>query len=224
MPPLPSVNHVADIRLGQEYDEDSGILNRFFIGWGSGTLTGGDANTWATAVATSWAAHMAGDIKTDLALTSVILTDLTSPSAAIGTWFGSHAGAVSDSVDPASVTMRLGFKVGRRYRGGHPGVYISGIQSGYFNDAQTWTDGGVTAMVSKWEAFIGDVIANAPVALAGLFHANVSYYSGFTVVTNPSTGRARNVPTVRVAPVVDPIVGIHADKHYAAQRRRNQLD
>jgi hypothetical protein len=50
---------------------------------------------------------------------------------------------------------------------------------------------------------------------------NVSYYNGFTVVTNPTTGRARNVPTLRGTPVVDTVTGIVARVQVGSQRRRN---
>jgi hypothetical protein len=55
-------------------------------------------------------------------------------------------------------------------------------------------------------------------------HVNVSYYQGFTVVTDPITGRARNVPKLRSGgPLVDVISSVTARPIVGTQRRRNEF-
>jgi hypothetical protein len=58
---------------------------------------------------------------------------------------------------------------------------------------------------------------------SSLAQVNVSYYKGFTVVTSPTTGRARNVPTLRSAPVVDAVTAQAVRTSIGTQRRRIQF-
>jgi hypothetical protein len=53
-----------------------------------------------------------------------------------------------------------------------------------------------------------------------LSHVSLSYFSGFTVITSPTTGRARNVPTVRSSPLIDPVVTLKTQTSIGTQRRR----
>jgi hypothetical protein len=80
-------------------------------------------------------------------------------------------------------------------------------------------------------AFVGDVTAALTSAFAAIIgasaggttitqHVNVSYYAGFTVVTSPTSGRARNVPTLRSSPHVDTITSFAVSQRIANQRRR----
>jgi hypothetical protein len=52
-----------------------------------------------------------------------------------------------------------------------------------------------------------------------LAHVNLSYYKGFTNVTN-SSGRERAVPTYRDAALVDPVTGYFGKAIMGSQRRR----
>lgn len=220
MPALPSVARVARLDVAQALGDDSNIINRFFIGWGGGGLSTSDAAAWALTAYTGWANHILAQQSSSLELETVTVTDLTSPTSPVAVQAGGSVGTLSGDVMPAGDCVSLRFKVARRYRGGHPGVFISGIPKSEQVTPQTWSGTYIAALLAGWEDMIAAVISGAPSSISGVFHANVSYFAGSTPVTYPS-GRVKNVPIVRPTPVVDPIISAKADSRIKNQRRRN---
>jgi hypothetical protein len=86
-----------------------------------------------------------------------------------------------------------------------------------------WNNAFVTAVQTGVTNFFTAVLGAGWTGAGTLTHVNVSYYSGFHVVTDPLTGRARNVPLVRVSPVIDTVTTIVARASFGEQRRRNQF-
>jgi hypothetical protein len=85
---------------------------------------------------------------------------------------------------------------------------------------QLWDGGPVTDFQSAVDGFFTDVIAGGWGGAGTLTHLNVSYYAGFTVVVDPVTGRARNLPTPRVTPLKDAITANIVRSRIGSQRRR----
>jgi hypothetical protein len=113
--------------------------------------------------------------------------------------------------------------IARRYRGGKPRQYwpfgvITDLQT-----AQVWLNAFVTACTTGF--------TNHTAGMTGLTwpggqlqtEVNVSYYQGFKVVTSPTTGRARNVPTPRSTPLIDAATGSRINQRIATQRRRQHF-
>jgi hypothetical protein len=117
--------------------------------------------------------------------------------------------------------MLVNYVIGRRYRGGKPRSYFPWGSSQEIFTRQSWNPTFVTNVDSGLAAYFSAVIGTTVGGTTLTEHVNVSYYSGFTVVTNPVTHRARNVPTVRAVPVVDNILSFAASSRPASQRRRN---
>ncbi len=66
------------------------------------------------------------------------------------------------------------------------------------------------------------LLTNTPTTLRLLGQVNVSYYEGFKVVTDPLTGRSRNVSQLRPeGPAVDRITSFSINPKLGSQRRRN---
>lgn len=66
------------------------------------------------------------------------------------------------------------------------------------------------------------MLTHTPSTLRLINQVNVSYYEGFEVVTDPVTGRSRNVPQLRPGgPVVDKITGFSINPKLGSQRLRN---
>ena len=66
------------------------------------------------------------------------------------------------------------------------------------------------------------VIDGAPARLGAVEQVNISFYEGFTVVTDARTGRSRNVSQRRPdGPTVDVITGFSINPKLGSQRRRN---
>jgi hypothetical protein len=114
-------------------------------------------------------------------------------------------------------------KIARRYRGGKPRTYLPMGDSGYLLNPQEWN----TTFLGLAQAALNQIISDyAVTTVAGCSLGtlvNVSYYSGFTIRPSPPIAgvRAKNIPTVRTAAVVDAVTSWTAEAKLASQRRRN---
>jgi hypothetical protein len=129
-------------------------------------------------------------------------------------------GTASGATLPAQICTVISYRIARRYRGGHPrGYWPFGAQTGLV-DAGHWTSGYASAVDTQIAAFFTAVQAAGWAGAGTLSHVSLSYFSGFTVITSPTTGRARNVPTVRSSPLIDPVVTLKTQTSIGTQRRR----
>jgi hypothetical protein len=114
------------------------------------------------------------------------------------------------------------FTIDRRYRGGKPRNFYPYGTASDLQTEQTWTDTALTGFLAQSEDLYS---ATAGVSAGGTTltsRVSVSYYSGFTVVTSPTTGRARNVPTKRSTPLTYAVVNTAVSPYIGSQRRRIQ--
>lgn len=220
MPALPAVPSVVRCSVEALINAASPAVSRFFIQYTGTAPTNAQLNTFAASISTAWGTNLKALTDTSTELFHVDAIDLTSATAAVGsnstTTLGTRAGSQLDAAACAVVS----YKIGRRYRGGHPrGYWRFGVQAD-LSGARIWTVGFTTAVKTGIDAFY-TAIEGAGWAGAGtLTQVNVSYYKGFTVITNPLTGRARNVPTLRAVPVVDLVTSTVAQSSVGIQRRR----
>lgn len=227
MPPLPPVPKVVRIQLHGTLGEDLDVLNSFHVVYAATAPTITEITTFAYAVGAAWAAHLAPLAPDVYSLAEVTATDLTSAVAATATVPYASAGTrggVELSASACVVTSQL---IDRRYRGGHPRIYWAwGIESD-LNDPQTWSSTFVDLCGTNLAAFMNAVLAAAWSGAGALLVVSVGYYHGFTVVISPTTGRARNVPTLIPSPTpgpfVDLVTGFRVRDNIGSQRRRNQF-
>lgn len=221
MPPLPVVAKTVKVACVGTVGGDVDIVSRFYIAYTGTAPAPSDLNTFCTAVASSWSSHLAALHNTQFTLTKVTAEDLSSATSASGLWSGSDAGTRSGSVLPTGVAMVISYEIARRYRGGHPRGYWPMGNQADVGGAQNWSSSFITAVTSGWAAFVSAVLGDGWTGAGTLSHVNVSYYEGFTVVTNPITGRARNVPTPRSSSVIDAVAAYRYNTRFGSQRRRN---
>ncbi len=222
MPALPSVPKTLRVALKHnDTSADPDVVTRFFIQYSGTAPSNSDLNTFCAAVGTAWTNHLAALHNATVQLAEVTAEDLTSPTSAVGTALIGSAGTLSGTLLGAGTAAVFSYAIGRRYRGGHPRAYWQMGVGASLATRNEWTSAFAIAADTAMPAFFTDVLA-AGWALAGsLSHVNVSYFSGFTVITNPITHRARNVPTLRVTPVVDTVTSVALNPKIGSQRRRN---
>jgi hypothetical protein len=222
MPALAPVAHVLRVIAKQEETgADQNVLNRFFINYAGSAPSVAQLNTFAAAVATAWDNNM-GDIQnTNHGLIEISVEDLTSATAAVGAAVAATFGDLGGTQLTNAVAGCLSFQIPRRYRGGHPRIYLMCGDVTKLATNNTWTGAFITAVEAAWVAFIAAVIAAGWAGAGTLEQVNVSYFHGFTNFTFPS-GRTKAIPTPRVAPLVDVVSGVVLNPHLASQRRRNQ--
>lgn len=221
MPALPSVPNVIRVDLFSQVSEDVHALDRFFLSYTSGPSTPTGMTAFAASVVTAWGTHLAPlACSTTVQLLEVIATDLSSPSGAVGIDTSTVVGTRSGTPLEATTCAVVKFDVARRYRGGHPRNYQPfGVEADLAGQ-QNWASAFISSVETGWTAFATEVIGAGASPATLVNQVNVSYYEGFTVITNPITHRARNVPTVRATPVVDNVTGISMNPRPGTQRRR----
>lgn len=223
MPALPDAPGCLRIALSGSIDAAAPFLTRFYTFYTGTAPTVAELNTFNTAVATSYTTHLDPLVDTMSVITQIETIDLTSPTAAVATKPVTLTGTRSGGVAPSEMCVVVSYEIARRYRGGHPrGYWRMGTLTDYVVPKQ-WSGTLITAVNTGVAAFMTDVNAAGWSGAGTLGQVNVSYYKGFTVVTNPTTGRARNVPTVRSSPLTDAVTAIAAKTSVGTQRRRLQF-
>ena len=221
MPPLPSVPKVIKITFKHSYGGDTDVLSTIHEEYTGTPPTTAEIATFATACGAAWDSNMAAYASSaQVSLEEVYATDLSSDTAAQAQVAAVFPGTGGGAALPADTCFVIGYEIARRYRGGHSrGYWPLGTETEVLSP-QLWTTAAVTAMTAT---FVGMQAAIAAAGWSGagtISQVNVSYFSGFTVVTSPTTGRARNVPTVRATPLIDPIVDVVGRQPFGSQRRR----
>jgi|HubBroStandDraft_3_1064219.scaffolds.fasta_scaffold74520_2 hypothetical protein len=222
VPPYPAAPKTLRVALRHTWGVDADVLTRFFISYAGTAPAVTELATFNGVVAGAWGSHLSTLAPTGVELVEVETIDLSSPTASVDTTTTSQAGSRGTTSLTAGTALVASYTILRRYRGGHPrGYWPFGVEAD-LQDPQDWTAGFLTACSSGLDAFFSAVLL-APWSGGGpLTQANVSYYAGFTVITSPTTGRARNVPTLRGAPTIDLVTGIVPRPRVGSQRRRNE--
>jgi hypothetical protein len=205
------------------YGSDINVRNRLFFKYGGAAPSSAVLAGWAATFGVEWAVNMQGEHVPAVVFETCEITDLTSPTAGQGSATLNLAGTLAGGVLPAQTSALVNFHIARRYRGGKPRIYGPFLADTLMASPNAWTTTAANNLQSNYADFIARVISNAPVAMSVSNQVNVSYFTlPNTVVTNPITGRARNVPTRRAAPLVDNIVSISVNLKPGSQRRRMQ--
>lgn len=220
MPALPPVPQTLRIAYDWTIDEDmKAVCREYYRYSGPGASAAGLA-TLAGNIHSSYVTNLAPLFHSSRVLNSVQITDLTSATAPEGGATGDAPGTRAGTKLPASAAVLQSQEISRRYRGGHPRTYWPmGVEDDMF-DSQTWKNNfcrvevqnGLNAHFTDWST---DLVPG----IDFVENVNISYYEGFTVHTG-TTGRARNVSTPRLAPLVDVVQGFIIRLAIAQIRKR----
>lgn len=221
MPALPAVPKVVRCDFHFSEGADPNMQFREFFQY-TGTLSVTDAGTWLGNMVAALGTFMAADFANNSNLVLSELTDLTSASSAQVQNSTGHTGGSTHQASPAGLALVIKKAIVRRYRGGHPRVYLPGIPNANLANANAWDPTALGNIVAGYQTFIAACVANTnPAAIGTITHVNVSYFSGFTNHTYPS-GRVKPIPTPRLTPLIDTIVNTIGNPIPASQRRRNE--
>ena len=222
MPPLPPVPGVLKVTFRFTVDEDTNATVRWHVAYTGTPPTDAVATAIASGIYGSAASALPPVMAASVSLQEVTVEDLSVSSGGIGSHTAGTGGSRAGTRLPAGAAVMINFPIARRYRGGKPRSYFPFGVSGDLSDAQTWDSTLISDVFTAVGALLaycnGTVISGT--TLAGW--VNVSYYNGFTAVTNPITGRTKDVPKVRTGAIpVDQPVSYAVHPKVASQRRRN---
>lgn len=222
MPALPNVAKCLKIAAIWSNGINTDIVTRWYMTYTGSAASAPELNTFCGSVATSIDDDFGYATSDTLTLGRVHAIDLSSATGAEGDWLGEHAGANTEAPNAADVAQVISYEISRRYRGGHPRGYWPLGSALSLSTPQRWNPTYLASIQSNVETLFAHIGTLAWSGGGTLQHVNVSYFSGFTVVTNPTTGRARNMPTLRATPLVDAVTAYVARAHVGTQRRRLQ--
>jgi hypothetical protein len=220
MPALPNVPGTLKVALSGITNSPLPWLSRFFVNYTGTAPTAAQLTTFNAAVNTAYGADLKSLAGNAITLTQVESIDLTSSTGAVAINTVSTAGTRGTDYLPTQVAHVVSYEIARRYRGGHPrGYWPFGIHTD-ITSPDDWNSSFLSASLTGFNAFFAAIVAAGWSGAGTLTHCNVSYYEGFTVVTSPTTGRARNIPTTRVTPLIDTVTSIVPRASVGTQRRR----
>lgn len=209
------------LRVRLIYTQSDGFEggNRFYLTYAGAAPTGANCVSIATAIEGAWVTDIAGQVNDEWALTEVDVLDITTETGLSGQWTGNEAGIRDGTALPAQCATNIEFDISRRYRGGKPRMFLPPPVYDDLASAGQYGADFIDQMNTNIGDFFTAVEAIDVGAVGALAHVNLSYYKGFTNVTN-SSGRERAVPTYRDAALVDSVVGYATKGMIGSQRKR----
>jgi hypothetical protein len=218
---VPPLADVPCVRINLDYTDTDGLKggSRFFLSYSGSAPSGANCATLATDVHDAWLAHVAGAISLQWHLTEVDVLDIATRSGLSGQWVGDEAALRSGTALPMNCATNVEFGIARRYRGGKPRMFWPPPVTSDQADGATYNGSFITTMNSAMTAFFGALEALSVGSMGTLTHVNLSYYEGFTNITN-SSGRERAVPTYRATALHDNVTGYSTKARIGSQKRR----
>jgi hypothetical protein len=201
---------------------DTDVSSTTYWTYTGGSFSSGNAATMAAAIVAGIGDTQASALSSGNKFVGVRVTDMSSDTGGDATVGADVVGTRSGGILPADACAVVEFTIDRRYRGGKPRNFYPYGTASDLQTEQTWTDTALTGFLAQSEDLYS---ATAGVSAGGTTltsRVSVSYYSGFTVVTSPTTGRARNVPTKRSTPLTYAVVNTAVSPYIGSQRRRIQ--
>jgi hypothetical protein len=199
---------------------DINMQTKWFFRYSGGAPDATACTALASDIYTAVAAQ-ADQWGSDVNLTNVIVTDLASVTGGQGEESSTAPGGKTPGALSMSTALLINYKINRRYRGGKPRSYLPWLVETDLTNRRAWSGTAVATAEGRLNTIFAAIIGSSSGSTTITEHVNISYFSGFTVVTNPTTGRARNVSTRRGTPIVDAVTGFTGSTRPASQRRRN---
>lgn len=153
-------------------------------------------NSLALALRNAWNTNLAGLFSTAVTMTQTSLTDLTSNTGLQAVNTTSAAGSfVSTTQMPANVALVISLKIGRRYRGGHPRMYLTGQCQVNTVNNQNWTGTWLTTVGTQTAAWLTAVNALTYASMPTITLVNLSYYTGGVLRGTPAWDNITSIAT-----------------------------
>ena len=210
MPALPNADHALKCTYQGSYLATNWV-NVFYLQYAGTTPVDADLATIATGLRTAWNATLGSIQCNQVILTKTTVMDVSRNPGAYGENNTAATASGGTTGFPANVAVAISKKVARRYRGGHPRLYMTGTPTTASSDGKTI----LTATLAGWNttvaAWLTQVNALTTASTGAVKLANVGYY----FVSPPKTP-----PQIRPVPVVELIVSVSINSRLDTQRRR----
>lgn len=204
MPALPFVPYMLKLEVTGTLGSGE-FTNIFHVGGSTAEWTVSDIDAATSHLGSTLGYIYTNDGGTDLTVTELVATDLTSDTSprVVSTpgWTGSRSGISA----PASSCVLVSWGVSRRWRGGHPRTYFPLGDAALMLDSTTWDTSFLEQVSSDVGSFIEAIYGCPLPAGSSPFPAAISYYTG---------------GELRTTPYVDAITSSSTKSRICSQRRR----
>jgi hypothetical protein len=124
-----------------------------------------DLNLYVANIDAEHGTHLLPLFSVQVKTAEVMVTDLTSMSAARGIAPSQQVGTRPGLPNGAAVAALINFKVARRYRGGKPRIYVPFFFSSDLTPGLTWSEDALAEGTAGWAAFMSGVLTCTSPAL-----------------------------------------------------------
>lgn len=145
---------------------------------------------------------------TDTTFEGTTTTDFTSDLGLVGTATAGGGGTEAPPALPIQCAAEIDWKIARRYRGGHPKSFLSGIAEARQTSNRDWTSGFVSGLQTAANTWSNDLSAVA-----------ITHGASTEVFTHVNSSKF-TAHSERPSVVVDPIVEAVVNGVISSQRRR----
>lgn len=154
--PLHPVPEVLRVFLNGFVDNEDQFTwgNVLHVGYSGSAPDNTNCDTLANLFADAWNTQFAPECPAPTQLTDVTVTDLTSDSAAEGTWVGAHNGTRGDDSIPANAAVLISYPSALRYKGGHPRSYLYAGGNADLEGAAKWSTAFTAEVRTHWSNFL----------------------------------------------------------------------
>jgi hypothetical protein len=212
VPPLPPAPGVLRVTMMGGMSPAK-WMNGFYVHFTSATASAADLNSLASAISGFWASRFAPLCCTPCIMNSVNVIDLSSPTGNTGVDATVRSGTRTGNMVSANVACVCSLHIARRYRGGHPRMYIPGAATSDVSNPTTWTAAYVASVTSNVGFFLADINGLATIAgLGTLQFGSLSYYLGYDTTTRKSA--------LRSSPIFSAVDKVTTHARIDSQRRR----
>ena len=205
MPALKPVPSVIKVDYQFQYGLNTNCHTHLFYHTTSTAVTATQLASFATKAATAWSTNLIDRMHNSVKLETVTTTDLGHAETAAGVATPNAVGTEPGSPLTAETAVLVSLRIARRYRGGHPRLYLPCGVAGDLQDPQHWSNTFTTNMQGRMGPWTSALLGlTAPDIVCDTL-ASVSYYND-------------NAP--RDTPVWDPVTSIQVQQIPGSARRR----
>lgn len=214
---------VVRVTFTGQYGNATSIMNRLFFVF-TGSMNQANATSIATTAANAWNEFMSVNLSTTYTIGTITVTDLGSASGANVEHPAGLVGTLpAADFLPASTCICISGLIGRRYRGGKPRWYQTGMHQSSLQDNQTFTAAAVTTWEAALTGLAGSIEGVATTGGTVGNNVNLSLVDGYTwteYVTSSGKVNYRKDPVYRESAVTDQIEVWVPRPRVSTQRKR----
>lgn len=184
MGPLLPVVGVAEIQVFHTLNGRTWSIRTFWADFAHAEYTLADLEALGTAFLGAYGPDVVASMSVDVVGAGATITDLTSNTAPRHEAAFSGAGTSAGKALPLNCAAVLKWQIPRRYRGGHPHIFLAGFEEAQLTDESHWQPTFITGIEAAWANVYAACNAVSTSHSANWTQVNVSRFSG-KVERNP---------------------------------------